>query len=213
MPSNGDKRSASESTPSLFSQETMDALTDGERRGEYTLERVRQLRPELIDEVIKLRGQFIGQLRIAKILGVHHRTIAAIDLAYPERIEAERKSRAAMLRATADTLVELVADNPESVPANVRCLAASQLYDKAQLLDGAPTANIAIATRHIDSSAPFKTFIQLTEEIEALHKAGAIDIAKVKELGWSALTALENEVYSPVAVRSSETDLEPEKSL
>lgn len=199
-------------TPFLFSQSTIDALTVAERRGEYTLERLRQLRPEVIDEVIRLRGQYIGQLRIAKLLGLHHRTIAAIDRAYPEQIEIERRNRVATLRSTADKLVELVEESPESVPPNVRCLAASQLYDKAQLLDGGPTANVAIARRHIDSSAPFKTFIEIAEEIQALHKAGAIDIAKVKELGWSSLHALENEVYGPESLQPAETDLETKKS-
>ena len=114
------------------------------------MERVREVKPELIDEVIRLRGQYIGQLRIAKILGLHHRTIAAIDRAYPERMDAERRNRVARLRSTADKLVELVGwTNPESFfPPNVRCLAASQLYDKAQLLDGGPTANLAIDLNH-----------------------------------------------------------------
>ncbi len=172
----------------------MEQLTDAECKGEYTLERLRKVRPEAIDEAIRLRGQCVGQIRIGKLLHLHHRTIAAIDRAYPERIEAERRNRVAMLRSTADTLVELVAENPEAVPPNVRCLAASQLYDKAQLLDGGATANLAIDVRsRVDVSASFKKFTEITEEILALHKAGTIDIAKCKELGWSALEALENE--------------------
>jgi hypothetical protein len=183
-----------EAAPFLFSPETINSLTKAERRGEYTLERLRELRPEVIDEVIRLRGQFIGLLRIAKLLKLHHRTIAAVDRAYPDRIELERRNRVMMLRSTADLLVELVADNPESVPPNVRCLAASQLYDKAQLLDGAATANLAIdVTRHVDISASFKKFNEIIQEIHALSAAGTIDIAKYKELGWDALHALENE--------------------
>ena len=118
-----DKTNGGDSEPDplfLFSPETIEQLTDAERRGEYTLERLRKLRPEAIEETIRLRGQCVGQLRIAKLLRLHHRTIAAIDRAYPERIEAERRNRVAMLRSTADTLVELVAENPSSVPPNVR---------------------------------------------------------------------------------------------
>src|SRR5262245_43916346 len=91
-----------ETTPFLFSQSTINALTEAERSGEYTLERVRLVKPELIDQVIRLRSQFIGQLRIAKILRVHHRTVAAIDQAYPERIEQEKRKRVAKLRSAAD---------------------------------------------------------------------------------------------------------------
>src|SRR5262245_103883 len=170
-------------TPFLFSQTTIDALTEAERRGEYTLERVRLVRPEVIDEVIRLRGQFIGQLRIAKILGIHHRTVAAIDQAYPERIEQEKRKRVAKLRSVADKLVELVDESPETVPANVRCLAASQLYDKAQLLDGGATANLAIdITPRVNWNASFKKFEDVIKEIDALWKAGAIDIPKLNEL-------------------------------
>ena len=183
-----------ETAPFLFSQSTIDALTEAERRGEYTLERVRLVRPELIDEAIRLRGQFIGQLRIAKILGIHHRTVAAIDQAYPERIEQEKRKRVAKLRSAADKLIELVDDSPETVPANVRCLAASQLYDKAQLLDGGATANLAIdITPRVDWNASFKKFENIIKEIEALWKAGAIDIPKLNELSWDALHALQDE--------------------
>jgi len=183
-----------EITPFLFSQTTMDALTAAERSGEYTLERVREVKPEVIDEVIRLRGQYIGQLRIAKLLGLHHRTIAAIDRTYPERIDAERRTRVARLRSAADKLVELVDDNPETVPANVRCLAASQLYDKAQLLDGGATANLAIdMAPRVDWNASFKKFEDVVKEIDALWKAGAIDIPKLNELSWDALHALQDE--------------------
>jgi hypothetical protein len=126
----------------LFSKETMEQVTEAERRGEYTLERVLERYPEKVREVIHLRGQGYGQQRIAKLCNLHHRTIARIDQAYPAQIEEERRRRVAKLRSAADKLVELVDDNPESVPANVRCLAASQLIDKAELLSGGPTARI-----------------------------------------------------------------------
>jgi hypothetical protein len=183
-----------EPAPFLFSEQTIQALTEAERRGEYTLERVRQVRPELIPDVIKLRGQCIGQLRIAKLLGVHHRTIAAIDYAYPDQIEEQKRRRAAKYQSTADKLVELVDDDPESIPPNVRCLAASQLVDKAQLLSGGPTANLAIdLTSRVDVSGSFKKFGEIMEEIIALRKAGTIDIDKFKELGCNALDTLKVE--------------------
>jgi hypothetical protein len=172
--------------PFLFSQSTIDALTEAERRGEYNLERIRLVRPELIDEVISLRSQFIGQLRIAKILGVHHRTVAAIDQAYPERIEQEKRKRVAKLRSAADKLVELVDDNPESVPPNVRCLAASQLIDKAELLAGGPTQRIDF-TPPIDIHAAFQKFHEEVNRVASEARAAgrelnAVEMARVDAL-------------------------------
>lgn len=166
--------------PFLFSQSAIDAITEAERRGEYTLERVRLVRPELIDQVIKLRSQFIGQLRIAKILGVHHRTVAAIDQAYPERIEEEKRKRVAKLRSAADKLVELVDENPESVPPNVRCLAASQLIDKAELLAGGPTQRIDVGPP-IDIHAAWTSFHEEMTRVMAEARAAGRKLTAVEK--------------------------------
>jgi hypothetical protein len=154
-----------EGEPFLFSRATMEALTDAERRGEYTLERLRQVRPEVINEIICLRGEHCGQLRIAKICHVHHRTVAAVCAQFPEEISEEQRKRVNRLRSAADKLVELVDDDPESVPANVRCLAASQLLDKAQLLDGQATVRIEQVER-IDIYDHWRRF--LAGEVQGL---------------------------------------------
>jgi hypothetical protein len=185
------ERSESESAPFLFSQSTIDALTEAERRGDYTLERLRQLRPEAIDEIIRLRGEHCGQLRIAKICRVHHRTVAAVCAQYPEEIGMEQQKRVKRLRSAADKLVELVDEDPESVPANVRCLAASQLLDKAQLLDGQATVRIEEVER-IDIYEHWKKFLAGEVEgfaggwipkVEAETPPNSIDIGGVNALG------------------------------
>jgi hypothetical protein len=128
--------------PFLFSEQTLEAITDAERVGEYTLERVRTQRPELIPEVIHLRGQRLGILRIAKIVRAHPRTIMAIIAEYPEEIGKEQDRLARLCFTTAEVLIEEVLENPHAVPANVRCLAASQMIDKGQLLYGLATARV-----------------------------------------------------------------------
>lgn len=163
------ERAETAAAPFLFSEQTIDELTAGERRGEYTLERLRELRPEVIEEIIRLRGQWVGQLRIAKICHVHHRTVAAVCMAYPEEIGEEQQKRVSRLRSTADKLVELVDENPESVPPNVRCLAASQLFDKAQVFDGLPTA----ITEHRECVNVFAEFRVLTAKMLASDPPGA----------------------------------------
>ncbi len=225
QPSDNEPEKCPDTTaPFLFSQGTIDALTEAERRGEYTLERVRLVRPELIDEVIRLRGQFIGQLRIAKILGVHHRTVAAIDQAYPERIDEEKRKRVAKLRSVADKLVELVDENPESVPPNVRCLAASQLIDKAELLAGGPTQRIDVGPP-IDIHAVFQNFHEeMTRMVPEAKAAGrkltAVEKARADALLDAVNFALTGQTpklidIAPVnhGVKNSETGFDGRKDL
>lgn len=197
-----------EVTPFLFSPETIKGLTEEEREGRYTLERLRQLRPEVIPEVVRLRGEHCGLLRISRIVKMHHRTVSAICAEYPEQIAKEQQRRVNRLRSAADKLVELVDDAPESVPPNVRALAASQLIDKAQLLSGGSTANLAIdiRSRAIDIDGAFQKFAEVTEEIERLRKAGRIDIDRVKELGWKSLEALEQQTGLGGEIKSSIRD-------
>ena len=174
-----------ERAPFLFSEQTIAELTAAERRGEYTLERLREQKPELIDEIIRLRGQWVGQIRIGKICKVHHRTVAAVCMAYPEEIQQEQRRRVSRLRSAADKLVELVDENPESVPPNVRCLAASQLFDKAQLFDSQPTeitehrerVNIFAEFRAMTAALKMKVATEESETINGQSLANPIDIA------------------------------------
>lgn len=170
--------------PFLFSEKTMERITEAERRGEYTLERLRKTRPEVIEEIIQLRGQWVGMLRIAKLVGVHHKTVAAVDVVYPEEIVEAQKRRISMMQSAADKLVEQIHDSPESVPWNVKALAASQLQDKVELLAGRPTDRVE-RQEHVNIHEEWKVYI---EQVTAEAKAEAIDIdsAKVPETGLAA---------------------------
>jgi hypothetical protein len=126
----------------LFSPEIEVRLEDEESRGRYTAERALVKRPGLKEAVIKLRAQGEGYLSIASKLNCHHMTASAIAAKFPEEIDIERAKRVSRLRSAADKLVELIDSNPESVPPGMRALAASQLYDKGELLDGRATARI-----------------------------------------------------------------------
>lgn len=164
-----------EKAPFLFSKRTIENLTEAERHGEYTLERLKEQRPEAIKEIIRLRGQLVGMLRIAKIVGVHHRTVAAVDAAYPQEIDRERQRRVHQLQTAAEKLVEQVNDSPENVPWNVKCLAASQLIDKAILLEGGVIARTE-HTERIDIFAHFQAFVaNLQKEVKG--PTNSIDIA------------------------------------
>lgn len=164
-----------EPAPFLFSEQTISELTEAERRGEYNLERLRKLRPEVEAEIIRLTGEWCGQLRIAKMLHVHHRTVAAVIAANPEAVEESRQRRVARLRTAADLQVEQLLENPENVPWNVKGLVASQLYDKAELLDGKPTS--IEERRHVIDI--YSDWPQVIEKY--LPSGEAIDIAPVND--------------------------------
>lgn len=158
--------------PFLFSREIIEALTDAEERGEYTAERFRVQHPDKYQAVITLRGLDWGQKRIAQLLKVHHRTVAAVDDAEPEAIDTVRQRLIRKLRRGSTLLVDLVVENPESVPPPMRGLVASQLIDKAELLDGRATGRVEHTERiRFDD---FESFIEQQLPTEKELPAGAV---------------------------------------
>jgi hypothetical protein len=144
--------------PFLFSEQTIEGLTKAEKQGRYTLERLREFRPEAIDEIIHLRGEFVGKLRIAEIVHVAHETVTAVDAAYPEAISIARESRVARLRSAGDKLVEQIDQNPGLVPWHAKAVAASQLYDRAELLNGGVTERVEHVGR-VDIYSDWPAFV------------------------------------------------------
>jgi hypothetical protein len=152
--------------PFLFSEQTIKELTAAEKQGRYTLERLRKLRPEVIEEIIRLRAENLGKLRIAQICHVHHETVTAVDMAYAEPIDIARAARVARLRSAADKIVECIEQNPGLVPWNAKALAAAQLYDKAELLDGRATVR-AEHTESVDIYATWNEFLEKVIDVSS----------------------------------------------
>jgi hypothetical protein len=142
----------------LFSDEQMTELTEPERRGEFTLERLRQLRPEVIAEVVRLRGEWMGRLPIAKALRVSVNTIAVIDAEYSESIESLRLKEVELWRSGANQLVRQISLEPDKVPWAVKALAASQLMEKAELMAGRATQRIESLER-VDIEATWRDYL------------------------------------------------------
>ena len=88
--------------PFLFSPDIIQELTAAEARGQYTLERIKEKRPGLIEAIIELRGRGEGLLSIAKLLDCSHHTVSKVDDAYPESIAIARDKR---IRCLPDQLV------------------------------------------------------------------------------------------------------------
>jgi hypothetical protein len=150
----------------LFSPETMARITEAEQRREYTLGRIKEERPEAIDEVLRLRGQWLGIRKIAKLCNLAPETVMAICAEYADQLRDEFKRRVIQIRSAADQIIEEILANPEKVPWSVKAPAACALYEKAELLDGRATMRIEQPER-IDIFANWNAFIQSLDGTES----------------------------------------------
>jgi hypothetical protein len=143
----------------------MKRITEAEQRREYTLERVKAGRPEVIDEVLRLRGQWLSIKKIAKLCNVSVETVVAICGQYADQLKNDHARRVQTLRTAADQLIEEILANPNNVPWSVKASSACALYDKSELLSGRVTERIEIKE---DIFASFPEFLrELEEEFEA----------------------------------------------
>jgi hypothetical protein len=163
----------------LFSPEIERRIEEEESRGIYTAERALEKRPGLKEAVIQLRAAGEGYLSIASKLNCHHRTASAIAVRFAESVDIERAKRVGRLRSAADKLVELLDNSPESVPPQMRALAASQLYDKAELLDGRATSRVEKMER-VDLFSNWEEFVQ--KNLEPGPSEKQLDAGDVKEI-------------------------------
>jgi hypothetical protein len=129
--------------PSLF-REIDEIRKDEKRQGRYTAEELRRERPSAYAAVVNLISRakpgYEGMRRIAKIVGVHHLTVAAVRDREGETIDTlrDRLSKKALLGA--DLLVDRVLENPDSIPANILALAMQQLVQMGELLGNRATS-------------------------------------------------------------------------
>jgi hypothetical protein len=181
--------------PFLFSELTIAGLTTAEKHGRFTLERLRKLRPEAIDEIIRLRGEFVGKLRIAEIVHVHHETVTAVDAAYPEAIDIAREARVARLRSAGDKLVEQIDQNPGLVPWGSKALSAGQLYARAELLDGKATSRVEHVEKIDTSKEAWDAYLDsmLEADVSEVEPAGmGLEAGKFPAVGSGAPPQIES---------------------
>lgn len=138
-------------------------LIAGERQGEFTAQRLKKLAPHVYEAIIKLRGQDWGFLRIADLLQVSHRTVAAIDTAEPEAIDVVRQRMTRKLLQCSHLLLERIEKDPESVPIHLAGLVCCQLLDKAEQLEGRKLPNQVTFTK-VNIFEDWKGFLASLEQ-------------------------------------------------
>jgi hypothetical protein len=83
-----------------------------------------------------------------------------------------------MCFSAAEVLIEEVLENPTAVPPNVRCLAASQMIDKGQLLQGLATARVEHAIQPVQVSN-YEEYEQLIAPLQKKAQARIIEAEKI----------------------------------
>jgi hypothetical protein len=124
---------------SLFAEEC-------EEKPRYTAERFFRKKPEAYRQVVALRAEGLGILRISKIMSCHPYTVMAVLDREPTKIEMEKErlSRAARGAASLaiDGIIEDLSDEDtrRKVSARDKAIIAGVMVEKSELLVGRPTS-------------------------------------------------------------------------
>ena len=151
------------------------AIEEEVERGEithrrYTAERLYSQKPEKFQAIVHWLAQpeHYGLLRIAKLVGVHHMTVAAVRDLYTSSVDIEKARLAKLCKTGAELCLERIIEEVPSLPANTLGLTAAQLIDKYQLLTGGATSRIE------DGRKPgVLTHEEFNKMLEGLPKADA----------------------------------------
>jgi hypothetical protein len=112
----------------------------------YTAERFFRKKPEAYRQVVALRAEGLGILRISKILSVHPYTVMAVLEREPTKIEMEKERLSRAARGAAnlavDGIIEDLADENtrRKVSARDKAIIAGVMIEKSELLVGRPTS-------------------------------------------------------------------------
>jgi hypothetical protein len=142
----------------LFSDEAMQEITDQEKRGNYTAERLARLRPDTLKACIKLLCDKWPKIEIARTLNVTEKTVVAVADHHADKITELEKHFSKKLRRVAWDQLDRVERNPGIIPAQAIAQAVKFFYETAQLADGRPT-EIVEEIQRVDIWAHWKRFV------------------------------------------------------
>jgi hypothetical protein len=166
-----------ESAP-LFSLE-IDEIREVEgRNGRWSAVSLKRAHPNAYAAIAEFVGRGWGYLELARIFGVHHLTVAAVADAEPELVKAAAKHQLGRIKLAGHLLVEQIVSNPGLVPWNMKALAAKQLLEFYEVLNGRPGQRVEHINRmdiHSDWSEVAEKILREGEdvrEIEAPSETG-----------------------------------------
>lgn len=141
------------------------------KEGISTGELLKEREPEKYEAILEALKNGVGILKIKKFTGAHPRTIMAIRDANIESIEIAKQQLAKRFRyishLCAESIAEDLEDDPSKIPAQQRSIIMAISFDKAQVIEGAPTSIIGKP----DKTAP--THDDFLRHIEGLRSGKA----------------------------------------
>lgn len=126
--------------------------------------------PEKFRSVVSYLAEGQGPRWIAERVGCSHHTVSAVMDRFPRAVATEKERLSKLCVRGAEAMLELILENPESVPGQARGLVAAQLIDKALLLQGAPTVISEI--RHEFTHDDFNALIDGAIEVDTGVRGG-----------------------------------------
>jgi hypothetical protein len=153
----------------LFPEQVMAEITEAERRGEYTLERLREVRPGVIEAVLELTAQGYSTRRVCEVLKpLSRNTVSSILSKHPDRLREMKYQLASKVRTAAEVQLDRLIEEPEKVPMQAAMIGTCALIDKYQLLMGEATGRIEVS--YVDVNEMIDELRRMNER--AREKAG-----------------------------------------
>lgn len=138
------------------------------KEGISTGELLKEREPEKYDQIVQALKDGVGILKIKKYTGAHPRTIMAIRDANIESIEIAKQQLAKRFRyishLCAESLAEDLEDDPSKIPPQQRSIIMAISFDKAQVIDGAPTS---IVGKERDAKPSHEDFLRHIDNLRS----------------------------------------------
>lgn len=110
----------------------------------YTAERFFAKRPEDYRTCVSMLAAGLGLLHIARLLKVHHMTVAAVRAREGERIDIEKERTRRNIRLAVSVASERLPEIMATLPAGQLPISTAILIDKLRDMDGEPTQRIEV---------------------------------------------------------------------
>jgi hypothetical protein len=137
----------------------------------YTAERFFRKRPDDYRLCVTLIAARIGRLQIARLMKVHHMTVAAVEEREGVAIDIEKERIRKNIRLAVGNASERLPEIMANLPANQLPLATAILIDKLAQLDGEPTHRIEhthkVQLTHEQLAAAITAFPEAAIDVQA----------------------------------------------
>ncbi len=160
--------------PALFPDEQ--AYEDAERRGDWTLERLRVRRPEILTLVCRMIAEGLSNLAIARACRVSPNTVLAVRRLEQKSIDDHKQELLALTRGAARLTLERVIETAPTMKPGEASVAFGIVTEKMLLLGGDATTIVGTAAdkmKHAD----------FNEMLAALPQADVIEMGSSGGIG------------------------------